>query len=244
MVLELDIETIGQVKVLYDYMKINDKLEKCDAIMGCGCSNLEIPKRCAKLLLDGYGDYLIFAGGLGKTTKEMFDKPEAQIYQEIAIACGVPKEKIYMETKSTNTPENFMNTIQMVEQKELRLKSVIIVHSSITTRRTLATAKVYLKDTKILMTTPKTNFNEFIMMNQVKETEIENISVMVGNIQRMVIAPPMGYQIKMEVPEEVIQAYRQLRDKGYDKYVYSEKQIEELIKMHGLVKGEEPSYFR
>jgi len=90
----MDKEVFKNIEILYNYMQINDKLEKCDMIMGCGCANLEIPKRCAELYFKDYGKYIVFAGGLGKTTKKLFNKAEAQIYKDIALQCGVPEDKI------------------------------------------------------------------------------------------------------------------------------------------------------
>lgn len=237
-------EVIEKIKILYDYMNINDKLEKCDFIMGCGCANLAIPKRCAELYFKGYGKYIVFAGGLGKTTKHLFSKPEAQIYKEIALKCGVPEQKIIIEDKSTTTPQNFKNTIKILEQEKRKYSRIIIVHSVITTRRTLATAKAYLGDTKIYMTTVKTTFEDFIDKLKKKELLNETICVLVGNIQRMIIAPQMGYQIEEVVPSQVLDAYHYLKQKGYTKYIYTVEEIQQLIDTYGLKEGYTPNYFR
>lgn len=236
-------EVLKQVKILYDYMKVNDQLEKSDIIMGCGCANLQIPRRCAQLYLEGYGEYIVFSGGLGKTTKKLFSKPEAKIYQEIALECGVPKEKMIIEDQSTTTPQNFKNTISILQQKKLKHDSMIIVHSVITTRRTLATARAYLANTKIRMTTVKTTFEEF--MNRLEKSQLlqETICVLVGNIQRMIIAPQMGYQVEEMVPDEVIKAYYFLKQKGYIKYIYTVEEIKQLMLQYGIKEGYTPNYF-
>lgn len=236
-------EVLENIRILYEYMKINDKLEKSDLIMGCGCANLEIPKKCAKLYFEGYGKRILFAGGLGKTTKKLFLKPEAQIYKEIAIACGVPEEAIIVEEQSTTTPQNFKNAIKILKQKQIEYQKIIIVHSAITTRRTLATAKAYLKNVKIAMTTVQTSFEEFMERLEKRHLLNETICVLVGNIQRMMIAPQMGYQVEEDVPLAVLEAYEFLKQKGYSKYIYTVEEIKGLIAQYGLKPGYEPNYF-
>lgn len=234
---------LENIKILYDYMKINDELEKCDLIMGCGCANLKIPQKCAELYFNGYGKYIVFAGGLGKTTKKLFNKPEAQIYREIATECGVPEDKIVVEDQSTTTPQNFKNTIKILQQEKLEYNSMVIVHSVITTRRTLATAKAYLPNTKIYMTTVKTTFEEFMSRLEKSHLLNETICVLVGNIQRMVIAPQMGYQVEVVVPKQVLKAYEELKQEGYTKYIYTVQEIKQLIEQYGLKAGYIPNYF-
>ena len=82
------------VQILWDYMKLNQKIEKCDAIIGLGCMDLEVPKVVAKLYLEGYADMVIFSGGLGKRSKKVWNEPEADKFAKIAIKMGVPSEKI------------------------------------------------------------------------------------------------------------------------------------------------------
>ena len=42
---------------------------------------------------------------------------------------------------------------------------------------------------------------------------------MVGDLQRILIYPARGFQIPQDVPEDVLDAYRQLVTAGYDKYL-------------------------
>ena len=44
---------IDALRVLYDYMQLDQKLEPCDVIIGCGCKYLDIPIKCAELYKDG-----------------------------------------------------------------------------------------------------------------------------------------------------------------------------------------------
>lgn len=54
------------IEKLWNYMKSNHKIEKSDCIIGLGCEDLNIAKIAVDLYFKGYGDKIIFSGGLGK----------------------------------------------------------------------------------------------------------------------------------------------------------------------------------
>lgn len=62
------------------------------------------------------------------------------------------------------------------------------------------------------------------------------VNVLVGDIQRMELFYQKGWQIKMKIPQNVIEAYQELIKKGYDKYVLKDikdegdkKNIEKIL---------------
>lgn len=54
----------------------------------------------------------------------------------------------------------------------------------------------------------------------------EWIDVLVGDVQRMKLFYEKGWQIKMEIPQEVWNAYENLVKRGYDKFVLKDTQDE------------------
>ncbi len=114
------------VHILWDYMRLNQKLEKCDCIIGLGCMDLTVAEVVADLYLAGYADKIIFSGGYGKKTK-IWSEPEAEKFAKVAIDKGVPKEKIYIENKSINTSENFQFVKAMIEEERMDVHSCIFV---------------------------------------------------------------------------------------------------------------------
>lgn len=204
------------VKILWNYLYLGEPIEKCDCILGMGCHDLNIPERCAELYKNGYADIIIFTGGLGKVTKELWNKSEAEKFAEIAISLGVPKEKIYVEKESTNTGENFEFTKKLIQQNHLNINSFLLVHKPYMERRAMAAFKVFLPDKKCFITSPKISFDEYFKDEALAE---ENIQVLVGDLQRIKVYAECGFQIKQEIPDEVWKAYCQLVKLGYDKYV-------------------------
>ena len=233
------------LKIIWDYMFLKQELVKCDLIIGCGCHDKQIPVLCAELLKKGYGEKIIFTGGLGKITQDLFAKSEAETYRDIALACGVSSEQILIENQSTNTGDNFKFSAILIAEKNLKADKILIVHRGIYQRRTLNVAKTVLPDSEIFITAPSVSFEEFITFldNSDDEEVKRSISVIVGNIQRLIIYPQFGWQTKEKIPFSVLKAYKILKEIGYDQYIYKEEDIKKLIKKHGLQKGIKPNYF-
>ena len=88
---------LENIRILWDYLLYEGELEKSDIIIGFGSNDISVAKRAAKLFNDEWSNKLLFTGGLGKGTDGVFAKSEADLFKEIAIQNGVPKEKIIVE---------------------------------------------------------------------------------------------------------------------------------------------------
>lgn len=214
------------IKKLWDYMKSNQKIEKSDCIIGLGCEDLNIAKIAVELYFKGYGDKIIFSGGLGKVTRNIWNKPEANKFAEYAIENGVPKEKIYIENKSTNTGDNFRFTKELIKQERLNIKTCIVVCKPYVEKRVEATLKKIIPEYTGIVTSQNIEFEQYC--NQY-ENEIgdrnEVIEDLVGSVERMKVFAERGWQAKMDIPNTVWQAHEDLIKMGYDKY-YTKKHKE------------------
>ena len=238
-------EIVQALEEIWNYMKLDMKTEKADLIIGCGCLNLEIPVKCADLLKENYAQNILFSGGLGKLTTDKFQKTEAEIFKDIAIEKGIEPRKIYLEKESTNTGDNFSFSLKIIEKYKIKSDKIIIVHNNLSQRRTLSAAKARIKNKEISVTSPNKTFSQFIeRLNSITEEEQYNIiSVIVGDIQRLIIFPQLGWQTENEVPETIIADYYKLKNLGYNKYIYDKERIQNLIDKNGIVEGYEPNYF-
>lgn len=235
---------IENLKVIWDYTHLNQTLEKSDLIIGCGCGNLQIPVKCAKLLKDGYAPKILFCGGLGKITKDIFNKSESEVYKDIAIKEGINEKDILIENKSTNTGDNFRFSLKILEKNNIKANKIIIVHGPFSERRTLYTAKTILKDKQITITSPDMSFEEFLdYLEKNKHKENEIISVIVSDIQKMIVYPQFGWQLETEVPNNVLEAYNFFKNLGFDEYILTKKKIDDLVVKNGLVKQKKINYF-
>jgi uncharacterized SAM-binding protein YcdF (DUF218 family) len=199
-------------RILWDYNRLNQKLRKVDAILGLGSADTRVAEHAANVYLQGYAPLLIFTGGLGKITKETFKKPEADVFAEIAIKMGVPKDKILIENQSTNTGENIRLTKKLLAEKGLDPKSFIIVTKPYMERRGYATFKKQWPEIEIIMASAPGTFQEHPTATLSKETII---GIMTGDVQRLREYPKLGFTIEQEIPEKVWQAYERLVELGY-----------------------------
>ena len=120
-------EELELIKILWDYMQIDSKLQKADCIIVLGCKKIELVDVAVDLFNKKYSDKIIFCGGYGKITKEIWNETEAEKFANLAIEKGIPKQAIYIENKSTNTGDNFRFAKKLIQDKKLDVKTCIIV---------------------------------------------------------------------------------------------------------------------
>jgi uncharacterized SAM-binding protein YcdF (DUF218 family) len=206
-------------ETLYEYHQLRMKIDqKADAIF-CLCSlDTRVAERAAQLFLDGYGDYLIFSGGSGKLTHGRFDKPEAEVFADIARGLGVPEAKLIVEPNSTNTGENVRFTYALLQEKHLSVRSFILVQKPYMERRTYATFKKQWPNpsTEILVTSPPLVWKDY--PNEDNPVDLV-INIAVGDLIRIREYPARGFQIPQDIPDEVWAAAQRLIQGGYNSHL-------------------------
>ncbi|KAI0460546.1 DUF218 domain-containing protein [Xylaria acuta] len=206
-------------ETLYEFHQLHSKIDqKADAVF-CLCSlDTRVAERAAQLFLDGYGDYLIFSGGSGKLTHGRFDKPEAEVFADIARRMGVPATKLIVEPRSTNTGENVRYTYALLQEKGLSICSFILVQKPYMERRTYATFKKQWPDqtTEILVTSPQLSWKDY--PNEDNPIDLV-INIAVGDLIRIRDYPAKGFQIHQTIPHEVWAAAQRLIQRGYNSHL-------------------------
>lgn len=211
-----------RVKILWDYMKLNQIPQKADCIIGLGCHDTNIAVRCSELYFKGYANYVIFSGGLGKITSKFWNKSEAEKFAELAISLGVPKWKIYIESNSTNTGDNLIFTKSLIEKNNLPIKSFIVVTKPCAERRVRATFEKRMNDFSATFTSPLLSFDEYLKLYENSPVTVDDmVNALVGDIQRFEVYYKKGFQVYVEVPNEVLDAYNYLIKAGFNKYLIS-----------------------
>jgi len=208
------------VRIIWEYMRMHQPIEKADAIFVLGSLDTRVATTAAKLFLEGYGDWLIFSGGFGALTEHRFVKSEAESFADIALAAGVPAEKIIIENKSSNTGENIQFTYDLLQKQDRNFSSFILVQKPYMERRTYATFVKQWPDstTKFSVTSLDVTFDQYVNDEINKELVI---NIMVGDLQRIREYPAAGFQIAQVIPTKVWDAYEALVAAGYTKHLIS-----------------------
>ena len=204
------------VQILWDFMHMGQLLEKADVIVGFGCYDEDIPKRCAELWHQGFAPWVCFSGGLGRNTSGIWSKSEAERFAAIAMAEGVPENRIILENKSTNSAENLLFTPKVLAEKGIKEEKIIAVHKPYMERRLWAAMQVYWPQVQAVYTSPQVSVKEHIahaeMIGMTRKGVIETI---VGDVQRMELYAQKGYQAPVEIPDEVRAAFDALVSEGF-----------------------------
>ena len=207
---------IGAAKTLWKYHHMGHTLQRSDCILVLGSHDLRVADRGAELFLEGLAPWLIFSGGLGNFTKDMWQESEADQFARIAMERGVPKERILIENLSSNTGENILFTQRLLRERELDPLSFIVVQKPYMERRSYATFKKHWPEKMVLVTSPQIAFEDYPTM----EIPLDRvINIMVGDLQRIKEYPAKGFQIAQDIPENVLQAYQLLVGAGYTSHL-------------------------
>ncbi|MGH9195593.1 MAG: YdcF family protein, partial [Acidimicrobiia bacterium] len=111
--------TRALVEKIWQYHQLNHQLTKADAILVLCSHDKVVAERGAQLFLEEWAPLLIFAGGFGSITRRIWHEPEADQFARIAVARGVPEERILIENRSTNTGENILFTKQLLAERHI-----------------------------------------------------------------------------------------------------------------------------
>jgi uncharacterized SAM-binding protein YcdF (DUF218 family) len=205
---------------LWDYLKLNQRIEKSDAILVLCSHDKRVAERAAQLFLDDWAPLLIFSGGLGSITRTFWTEPEADQFAAIAIRMGVPKENILIENRSTNTGENFRFTRKLLVAKGIDPQKFIVVQKPYMERRSFATFRKMWPEKDVIVTSPQVAFAEYLDSYANREISVDDVvSIMVGDLQRIKVYAEKDFQIQQEIPPEVWSAYEELVRFGYDRHL-------------------------
>lgn len=126
-----------------------------DALLSYGCDLTEVPELAARIFHEKLCNVLLFSGGVGHGTQglrknahekyglDCDDRTEADIMAEIAVRhLHVPKEKVYIESCSTNSGENASFSLNLLRKKNVPRSSILLLQDPLMQQRShLATLK-------------------------------------------------------------------------------------------------------
>lgn len=205
---------------IWQYHQLNHQLSTADVILVLCSYDTAVAERGAQLFLEGWAPLLIFSGGLGSITRRLWREPEADQFAEIAVRMGVPPDRILTENRSTNTGENVLFTRQLLAGKHIDPETFILVQKPYMERRSYATFMKLWPGKKLIVTSPQESFEQYLCQHSNEALSRDDvISIMVGDLQRIRLYPGKGFQIEQDIPDDIWDAFEELVQAGYDKYL-------------------------
>jgi len=208
---------------IWNYHRLQHELSAADALLVLCSHDTAVAARGAELFSEGWAPLLIFSGGLGSITKNLWRDSEAERFARIALDMGVPADAMLVENRSTNTGENILFTRQLLAERGLDPQKFIVVQKPYMERRSYATFRQFWPEKEIIVTSPQVSFNEYLhkYSNQALSQD-QVVSIMVGDLQRIRLYPEKGYQIFQEIPDDVWAAYEELVAAGHNQHLIKE----------------------
>jgi sugar (pentulose or hexulose) kinase len=202
---------------LWQYHQLGHELSPADAILVLCSHDMAVAEHGARLFLDGWAPLLIYSGGLGSITTQLWTEPEADRFAAVAVSLGVPRERILIENRSTNTGENVTFTKQLLAERGIDPQKFIVVQKPYMERRAYATFRSRWPEKKLVVTSPQILFDDYLeRYSHESLSQDDVVAIIVGDLQRIKVYGDRGWQIPQEIPNDVWQAYLELVAAGYD----------------------------
>ncbi len=210
-------------RIVWEYLQLKHDPVPADVIVAFGTNDLRVARFAARLYLEGFGSTLVCTGGMaheGDLLATHWQKTEAEMYADEAIALGVPVERIVLETRAVNTAENVRFTRALLCRNGGRPRSVVLATKPFMQRRVWATMAVEWPEVPASLASERMTLDEYFTPDLPPE---KVIPIMLGDLQRLWVYGRRGWSAPQIVPLEVMEAYRELKALGFTQQLLAEE---------------------
>ena len=214
------IEEDRLAKIIWEYHHLHHELVPADIILCFTSFDLSVPEYVAQLYRRGLAPFVLVSGkhasaGLQETNWGM---SEAEKFAEIMKKQGIPRDMILLEKEAVNSGENVRYSYELLKRMGTIPRKIILTQKPTMERRAYATFRNYWPEEKyeLMVASPPFSYEEYVGPVIDRETIIH---IMVGDLQRIKLYPAMGFQIPLEIPAVVWDAYERLVAAGFDKHL-------------------------
>jgi uncharacterized SAM-binding protein YcdF (DUF218 family) len=131
------------IDAINDLLFVETPIEQADLLFVFGNDWLPTMERATDLWNQGYAKRILISGhSANKTRKES----EAKRFMTRGLELGLPQEAFILEHNATNTKENFVLSLPLLDEAMgiKNIQSILFLCKAFHTRRVLMTAKKYL----------------------------------------------------------------------------------------------------
>lgn len=138
-------------KAITDFIFLETRLQRADILMVPGGKARQLIEEAAGLFHAGYAPRVLPSGGrnafLGSVT-------EWEYLKSIGIELGIPETAILKEDRATNTYENALYSLRVLERRNVEIGSMIIVCKAFHARRAYLTYRSVFPEGVEIMVKP------------------------------------------------------------------------------------------
>ncbi|MEU2050783.1 YdcF family protein [Streptomyces albidoflavus] len=205
-------EQWANARVIWEYHQMRHELRPADVAIGLGSHDLGVATRTAELYRAGLFPLLVFTGGNSPTTAARFPRGEAVHYRKHAVGLGVPGEAVLLEPRAGNTGHNITYSRQVLAEAGISPASVLLVSKPYMERRAYATARKLWPEIEVRCASERLELDDYV--KSIGDERLV-LAMLVGDLQRVVEYPKLGFAVEQDVPEDVRAAYEALLAAGF-----------------------------
>lgn len=205
-------EIINKAGIIWNYLYSFSQKKKSEVVAVCCSYDLRVCDYACDLYKKNESKVLLFSGNRGNWTDKLWSGYEAEIFRERAIKNGINPSSILTEKDATNIGENISFSRDLLKE----YNSITFVSKPNTILRVKLTAPIHIDDKEVSVSSPEFNFPEDVS-NIVGVYGV--INEMIGDIERIMKYPALGFQIKHNFPDNIIKAYKFLINRGFTEHM-------------------------
>ncbi|MFI0453725.1 YdcF family protein [Actinomadura sp. 6N118] len=202
----------ADVAALWAYHQMGHQIRPVDVIIGLGSHDLSVATYAAQLWRDAVAPLIVFTGANAPTTTARFPGGEAVHYREHARSLGVREDAILIEPRATNTAENLTFTRDLLAEREVIPRSVMLISRPYQQRRAYATCRKIWPEVEVICGSMPVAIDDYV--TSIGDVD-RVVNMLVGDTQRIWIYAERGFAISQPMPDDVRQAYERLVTCGY-----------------------------
>jgi len=219
----MDPEALRLARIIWDYHQLHQEPVPAEVIVALGTNDLRVAEFAANLCLRGYGKTLVCTGGFAHQADLLatpWPKTEAEMYADVAERCGVPRDRILLETRATNTAENIRFARDLLTARGIRPRNIVIAVKPFMQRRVWATLAVEWSQMPATLASPAMTLDEYFTEDLPAGKVIH---IMVGDLQRIWVYARRGWSAPQPIPADVLKAYHGLVALGFTQHLIAEE---------------------
>ena len=209
----ITVQNWQDAQAIWDYHQVGHEVASCDAAIGLGSHDLGVAAYAAELYRSGLFSVLVFSGANSPTTAKRFPRGEAMHYREHAIKLGVPDSAILVEPWASNTGQNISFSCALLAEHGYTPRSLLLISKPYMQRRAFATCRKVWPEVAVVCTSEPLKFDDYV--TSIGDEKLV-IDMLVGDLQRVIEYPKLGFAIGQDIPAVVLAAYHRLLASGFD----------------------------
>ncbi len=206
-------EQFHDATLIWNYHQMGHELRPCSAAIGLGSHDLGVATAAADLYRAGLFPVVVFSGGNSPTTRARFPRGEAVHYREHVLGLGVPDQAILVEPRAANTGQNITFARELLAEAGVEVGSLLLISKPYMERRSYATCRKLWPEAEVVCASEPLELDDYI--KSIGDEKLV-VDMLVGDLQRVIEYPKLGFAVEQDVPGDVYDAYQRLLRAGFD----------------------------